>query len=259
LNFIKSLFPLTFKQYWFATAYFSLYMLSPFLNKLIKNINKNEFLLLNIISFVIFSVIHTFTNQDFYGNELIQLIMFYFYGAYLRKYCSTPTNKQKNYNKMFFVFSSLLIICSIITIDLLGLRVSAISRYSTYFLNRTSPLAILFSVCLFNIFSWGKPFSNKIINKIAGSVFGIYLLHDNAYIRKILWVNLLKVGNYVASDLFILHLLGSVALVFIICSIISLLRILLFEKLVFRCIDKPIIKLQYQFEKIFSKLKEINN
>lgn len=258
INFVKSMFPITFKQYWFATAYFVLYLLSPFLNKFINSVSKNYFFFLNMILFIIFSLINTFSMQDFYGNQLVQMIMFYLMGAYLRKYYNVPTKKQIKYNKLCLIAASLLIICSIILIDLLGLKINSFSRYSTYFLSRTSPLAIIFSICLFNIFSWGKPFCSKIINMVASSAFGIYLIHDNNRVRKLLWVNLLHVADYVSSNVFILHLFGSVILVFGVCSIISLLRNIVFEKFVFKFIDKKIVNIQLFLEKKFSTLKKIN-
>lgn len=237
-NLIKAMFPLTPKVYWFATVYLIIYILSTFINRLIKNLTKKEFTLLNAILFIICSIIPTLTTQDFYGNELLQLIMFYQIGAYLKLYCNKPTKIQRKYNIFLLIVSANSIIAFIITTDIIGVNI--FFKDSTYFLDRTSPFAILFSVSLFNLFAWGKPFTNKAINTIASTTFGIYLIHENNYLRKILWTNIIKVPNYVDSNYFIFHLTGSVLAVFITCSLIALVRNLFFEKVVFKLIDKKL-------------------
>ena len=63
VNLVKCLFPLSFKVYWFATVYLIIYILSPFINRLIKSLSKKEFCLLNIILFIICSIIPTLTTQ----------------------------------------------------------------------------------------------------------------------------------------------------------------------------------------------------
>ena len=44
-NFIKSCLPLLMGTYWFITTYVVLYLLSPFLNILIKNLSKKQYLI----------------------------------------------------------------------------------------------------------------------------------------------------------------------------------------------------------------------
>ena len=252
VNLVKCLFPLSFKVYWFATVYLIIYILSPFINRLIKSLSKKEFCLLNIILFIICSIIPTLTTQELYGNELLQLIMFYQIGAYLKLYYNKPTKVQKQHNVFLLIMVLISIIFFIITTDIIGINI--FFKDSTYYLERTSPFAIIFSTCLFNIFAWGKPFTNKVINTIASSTFGIYLIHENTYLRKILWIDLINVPNYVNSNYFIFHLIGSVLVVFTICSIIALVRNLIFEELVFKSLDKLLDKID-NFIKINLKLK----
>ncbi len=67
-------------------------------------------------------------------------------------------------------------------------RENAIYLYSE--MNTIS--GIVCAVLLFCGFRNIKMKSNYILNKIAGCMFGVYLFHDNPYIRHYLWVKVLK-------------------------------------------------------------------
>lgn len=165
-NFIKSIFPITFKMYWFATAYIIIYIFHPFINKFINNTTKKEHLLFILLMFIIFSVLATFTYNDYYGNELVQFLLFYSIGAYLNKYPNNYFNKKNN-NTKIMILSIMLIVLSIITLDILGCYKTVFGSHSRYFLSRTSPLAIIFCVCLFNAFNKKSTYYNSIINTIS--------------------------------------------------------------------------------------------
>ena len=143
---IKNIFPITFKEYWFASTYIMLYILSPFINKFLNSLTRKEHFVFVSVLLLIFSLLHTLTAQDFYGNVLIEFIMFYSIGAYLFKY---PNNLLKKYNIKISIVSIVLIILSIICFDLLGTKITIFSDNSRYLLSRTSPLTILFCVGLF--------------------------------------------------------------------------------------------------------------
>lgn len=52
-TFIKSFFPITFEEYWFASVYFIIYLFHPYINVMINNLNKNKSVKLFIISLLI--------------------------------------------------------------------------------------------------------------------------------------------------------------------------------------------------------------
>ena len=148
-NAIKNVFPITFKQYWFASAYIMLYILSPFINKFLNSLSRKEHLTFISVLFFIFSILHTLTTIDFYGNELMEFVMFYSIGAYIFKY---PNNLFMKYNIKISIVSIILIALLIICFDFLGTKIVMFSNSLRYLLSRTSPLAILFCVGLFEYF-----------------------------------------------------------------------------------------------------------
>ena len=94
------------------------------------------------------------------------------------------------------------------------------------------------SLSLFLIFLKRKEFSNKFINYIAGSVLGVYLIHDNVFIRSYLWKTLLHVKSHYYSTKFILFAILSVILIFIVCTGIDIIRRVTIEKIWIKIIDK---------------------
>lgn len=102
-------------------------------------------------------------------------------------------------------------------------------------------MIVTLSYGLLLVFTNMKSISSMFINSIASTVFGIYLIHDNKYLRPVIWEGILNVNEYKESPYLILYLLGCVMLVFTVCAIIDLIRQKLIEKPVLRLID-PLIK-----------------
>ncbi|MGL5821339.1 MAG: hypothetical protein ACRCYE_06875, partial [Sarcina sp.] len=69
---------------------------------------------------------------------------------------------------------------------------------------------------------------NKLINKIASITLAIYLIHDAELIRNSIY-KFLHVLNFTNSPFFLIHLVLSVVLIFILCGIIEAIRKHFFE------------------------------
>ena len=67
----------------------------------------------------------------------------------------------------------------------------------------------------------------KIINLISSTTLGVYLIHDNDFIRKFLWNSWLNVPKYALNDNFLLFSIISIITIYIVCTIIELLRVFL--------------------------------
>ena len=92
----------------------------------------------------------------------------------------------------------------------------------------SNPLIIIQTIALFSLFST-LEIKSKFINIVASSTLGVYLIHDNNYIRKVLYkfLNINKIST--SSYRFIIYLLVSAIGIFIVCSIIELIRQLVFK------------------------------
>ena len=252
MSLVKATFPVLFKEYWFASAYIVLFILSPFINKVINTISRKEMLIFILTILFMWSVIPTFTACDMYGNKICQFLLFYLLGAYIRKYPNNWLNKNKN---KVAIISTILLILSSVALNLLAIK---FPNEGTYFFIDYSILLIVLGISLLAIFSEIK-IENKYINKIATCTFGIYLMHDNNYIRDIIWSKIFHNPNFASSPYLIVHLICVVVIVFIVCGIIDYIRQIFIEKPVMKCIDKYWDKIETKIKnKIKILLKKCN-
>jgi hypothetical protein len=87
--------------------------------------------------------------------------------------------------------------------------------------------------------------------------FGVYLIHDNNFLRVVLWGKILNNSAYENSPLLIAFTICSVISVFVVCTIIECIRINVIEKYVFRSVNTRIVNLAETFEnKLITVLKK---
>ena len=104
--------PLASNNYWFLTSYIILYLISPFINRLINSLNKKEHLfLIFTLSFIYFLLpilsIGYFNTPN--GYTPIQLLIFYIIGSYVNKYKifdSFKTKKEKKIRQINLLLGS---------------------------------------------------------------------------------------------------------------------------------------------------------
>ena len=83
---------------------------------------------------------------------------------------------------------------------------------------------------LFVGFTKIKMKNRRAINIISSAMFGVYLIHDNPYMREFLWKHLFDGKVYAKSAKLIPYSLGVVMIVFVCCTIAELIRIYTIEK-----------------------------
>lgn len=235
-SFIQSAFPIIFKKYWFATVYMIIYLISPFLNIMIKNLSKKQHLQIILITLFIWSGLYTFMNINLYNNYFTDVFLLYFISTYMKKY----SEEIKKYNKHINIFS---VVCAVILflITIIFSYSDTLSVYVHHFYARNSIFIILIAVGLFNCFL-NKEFYLKIINLISTCIFGVYLLHDNNLIRPILW-NFINNQKYQNSSLLFIHLIVSSLLIFITCVLIEFLRKKTIQKIGNKIVSLILIKI----------------
>ena len=164
---IKSLFPIVTKQYWFINIYLVMYILSPFLNKLINNMNKKEYQKLLIILIICFSIISVFpdayTLDSSHGYGIIWFICLYLIAGYIRIY---DIPKKLKLNKNFAVVFNLFAIFSNFLHN--GFRVLSFFKLNAHFKSHKINSSVFYSGCFFcNIFHFIGAVSTVNINFVA--------------------------------------------------------------------------------------------
>ena len=226
---MRAIIPVISDLYWFFSRYIFLCFLMPFLNMFLQNLSREYHLKLIILLLTVWCILESLLPGYGLGENTIGSIrifgLLYFIGAYMRLYpdckvCAKKVGWTITLGSICIMMLIKFIRCwhpiSLLNIDC----------FST-----SSILSIGFAVGIFTIFKNVNIKPNKFINTIAACTFGVYLIHDNVYIRAFLWNYLLKNSEYQNSSYLIPHMLISALVVFIICIIIEFIRKQTIEKL----------------------------
>lgn len=248
---IYTIFPTIFTQYWFFTAYIVLYLLHPFINVLLKKLDKRTYFVYLLILLVLWSIIPTITNYNLYGSEIPQFVLLYSLGAFIRLHSSNK-RLQKQVGVTLSISIPIILIISIIALTLISIRIGFFERYINIFYQRNSIFIILLAIGLFTVFKNLDMKHNNFVNSLAKCTFGVYLIHDNDFMRSLLWQDLFGNAKYENSPKLIIHMVCCVLIVYIVCTVIEFLRINLVEKPLFKLVNKPIEKLEVIIRKIIN-------
>lgn len=227
---IKTFLPISFEEWGFVSTYFILYILHPYINKLLNSFDQRTYKIFLVISVVIWSILPTFTSKKCQGNDLLWYMTLYSIAGYERKF---GINKKYNNTKQYFV---IWIICLIMTYAtsvifmFMGVKWGFFAKYITYFYSQESIFVLLTSVSLFLLFKSLKVKQSVVINKIASATFGVYLIHDNYIIRNFLWTKLFKNYMYQTSNVLIIYSIIVVIFIYVVCTILELIQQKIIEK-----------------------------
>lgn len=216
------LFPTLYKSYWFFTAYFVLLWLSPYLNLFLEHASRKQLLSCIVTMVLLWSVVRTLTGQDLYGATMAQFVLFYLIGAYFRKYPDNLLSVPRNgYLLAFGSFFLLLLAIGIYRLThLWAPRLEIVLLFQ----DPLSVFTVGTALGLFAVAVNFRPFVSKAINLVASCTFGVYLLHDNPFVRSILWLDWVKNNNLFDSAYLLPRMLVSVLVIFSVCCTVEWLR-----------------------------------
>lgn len=235
-----SLLPISHSAYWFVTDYIVLMLLSPFLNKFIKGLSKKTFLRLLVLSIFLWSIYSTFTGKSFGYSELLWFVVLYFIGSFIRLHLDIGKISSKKLMAACLI-SFVLMYVGCYLLEYLNLTFNVTANRVYEFSFEYSIFILIISISLFLIFLKQKPFYNRYINYIAGSVLGVYLIHDNLFVRQYLWKYILHNHQFYSSPNLVLFAILSIALIYLTCTGIDIIRRLTVEKLWMRIVDGKLI------------------
>lgn len=229
----ETLFPITYGAWWFASTYFVLYLIHPFINVMLHSIDQAAYKKLLALLFTMWCLIPTITQKSFQGNNLLWFVTLYCAAGYIRLYGLFPKFSVKRWI-LLFVLSLVLKYSTAVIYILLGTKIPYFYDNSMYFYTKESAFTFACALSLFMIFKGLNIKYNKWINVIASATFGVYLIHDNRIVRPILWKKVFHNVTYQDSIKIIPYSIAMAAIVFIVCTLVELLRQRVFAAVFFR-------------------------
>lgn len=211
--------------YWFITTYIVLIEILPLINPFLRSINKRCYLVLIFLFWIVWYSLASFINVPYYYIQ--KAIFFYTIGAYFSLFKKRDKQHRLLYIFAFFVFWIIgcVISYAIAFVGSSGMEILADKlKYEALESLLTSTVVPMCSISFFQFFSSLDLGCNLLINKIASTVLGVYLLHDSIIGRNLLWFELFKVDKLFASKLFLLSYIILVLFIFTVCSLIDMAR-----------------------------------
>ena len=236
---IEYAFPVLTKKYWYFSAYVVLFLFMPVLNKGVNALSKQTLRRVVLAMLLVFSVAASGAKEagrDPFiigsGYSGLWLMVLYVVGAYIGKYGLWENVPQPALLGIFFgcaVLSlALKVLVRWISSAVLG------TAYNLKFVSAfISPLTVLGSIALLLFFSrlnCGR-IAKRVIALFAPAAFGVYIIH----VHPLIWEHLMKNRFTFLADLNPFLLAGSVLLIafgiYLVGSLIDLLRHLIFKLL----------------------------
>ena len=229
---LKSLLPFTNITDSFTNAFMAFFLFVPFLNILIKGMDKTKHLLLLILCIAIYSGFYQIPGLRIHYNYLSWFIILYILGSYIRLYALYRDGSVIFWGGMAFV-SIVLSIGSVLTCLKLNLSAYTFVGESLAF------MSVITSVAVFMFFKNLEIGYSRIINMVGASTFGVFLRHTcGDSMRHWLWYDIVDVIGHYDSPYYALYAIGCVLGIFVVCGLIDICRIYLLEKPLFAFFDK---------------------
>lgn len=232
---IKSIFPVLSNQYWYFSAYFVLCLFIPLLNYILNNLERGVLLCSIVLVTSLLSFQQVVVRKDVFcvgkGYSPWWLLILYLIGGYIKIYLS---KKKFLHKKLIIGYCTMILITlfSKIFIQYISIKVLGKNIDGGILIDYVSPTVIIASILLVLIFRNINfmGYSIKIISFFSPLAFSVYLIHNNNLINKYIIIDSLKQIVDLKWYLFVIVIMGSTICIYILCSMIDLIRVLLFKK-----------------------------
>ena len=229
--------PTISERLWFVTFYLLFSFFVPFLNRLLHTLNRRETGLLLLAMLVPFSLLRTVVPGDFGG--FTKLTMFFFYycvGASVRLW---PEAVRAFRPGRCFVAAAAVLALLLVYF---GLCFHFEGRFSVLRAERFNSMwslpQVALATLLFLAFKDLRLPRLRLVNAVAGACFGVYLIHYNFLWRDKVWQmagDMASLGN---TPSLAPRVLLAMALIYVCCTLIDMLRLRFVEPLYMRLIDR---------------------
>jgi len=247
-----SFFPIAKKRFWYANAYFFLYLFLPILNNSINVIDKGKFIKLIGLNFFVYSLYHTLieynigqTNFDFIndGYSSLWLIILYIVGGYLGKYYIYKPLLPN------FSFFCLYLLSSVFSSEYIFYSFKKYKVPSTILMRHNSPTIIIQSLSLIFLF-YKLKINNKYFQKMILFFnplnFNVALIHLRVFSYKTPTISrfFIYIRTLTQKYLFF-KIYGISIIIYFICAFFDYFRFILFKLLKIRNLCNYIEKMLF--------------
>lgn len=202
--------------YWYFAAYSALFLIIPFINKLLLSLRQREHLLLLGALMLVLPCVNILQPNNVYlsGYNATWLAALYAAGAYIKRF---PPHISP------WITGAVALLCTLQPLLCWMLHLPRILSYC-------SPVMVIYSLCLFLfVYKWpiNSTFFRKLIMWAAPVSFGVYLIHVHPWCWAMLKRYVPALNEYLDYPWWIAIVGG--AILYLICAVVDWLRSLLFH------------------------------
>ena len=234
-DWIGFIFPFGTEHFWFATAYFVMYLFAPFLAAGIRQMKKRDLQILIALLLAFFSLektilpVHLATDR--YGYDFGWFLCVFVVAGYIRQY-GIPWLEKQSRAVGAYAFSCLLIWLLALLSNTFGGEIQTFALYADALYNYNHLLCAAGAVSLFYVFKNLRIKEGRfagVVRKLAPFTFGVYLLHEHMLVRYE-WMEWFGVEKVKESFLFVPHLLLCVLIVYTVGTAVDFVRAWVFAR-----------------------------
>lgn len=234
---LQSLLPTFYGGHEYAQVYILMCFLSPFLNRVLNQVDPERLKKFVIVSAVLFMFIpYLLPDSSNYMNLFTEFLFVYVFIYYLKHY-----QKERIGDKRFLWKSLLISVGCMVGFSvfcLVGRKfLPILTNYSSYWAKVGSIFMVVAMASLFFLFwQWEMP-EVQWINKLAGTTFGVYILHTPCATRTRMYIDFLHTDRWAMSYSFVIKFALWVVVVFGVCAIVDIVCSKIFEM-----VEKKLLK-----------------
>lgn len=199
---IRTIFPFFLRSTWFGTAYISLILISPFLNKILEINEKSLIILLIILAFITVPFVSLSGFTDTWLDVIFYFMYLYILVGYYKKYLHDKAVHAINRSLIGCGGVFLYLLLSIGKMICYNRQASSSLFYYGYkilncwLIDYKQMPNLICAFCVFFFFITSKPKENRQINWLANGTFAIYIVHQVPPMESYLWTGIFRCGSW---------------------------------------------------------------
>lgn len=223
------------KNYWYVSCYILLFVTIPYINRLLEQLDRVAYRKLLATLFLFAVVLPSLVGIDFYGLKngysSIWLIVCYLFGGYFKKY-GVPKSNSAILLALVFVMNVGLYMIYDFGLHTVGNFIGCYCALGDY----SSPFILINAVILTTLFLkipnvvFGERLS-KNISLWSAATLGIYLTHNRPILQSYFYAGVFNDKTNWPTLKLLACVIGVIALVFVLCGLIEIVRMKLFSAL----------------------------
>ncbi|WEV73874.1 acyltransferase [Bifidobacterium sp. ESL0798] len=234
---VWNFFPFLYDSYWFITAYIAMLLLLPFLNCLFDNLQE-KYINALIMLLALFSIWILFFGRVSPWDNVTYAILGYLIGGWIRNYSK---NHPRMLQTKYLIVAILLSTAGMAAFNYISANGSHLvgllgwqsqTKQGIQILPMIVAAAVFILVDRINMSGMPKILRNFVL-KLAASTFGVYLLHENMFLYRLIWPAMTSLFPTPTS-------IVSTVLIFIAIIVIVYLAMSLIAFLLDTCIVHPL-------------------